>query len=169
MLTICNTGSLATAGFGTALGVIRTAHAQGKLVHVWACETRPRQQGLRLTAWELQQEGIPYTLISDNMAAMLMSQGRVSHVVVGADRIAANGDVVNKIGTYGVAILAREHGIPFIVAAPTSTLDLSMPSAAEIPVEERAADEVRGLSLFGRPAASPDAPVANPAFDRTPA
>lgn len=169
ILTHCNAGALATGGYGTALGVIRAAHAADPTVSVIVDETRPLLQGSRLTAWELQQEGIPYTLISDNMAAMLMSQGRVTHVVVGADRIAANGDVVNKIGTYGVAILAREHGIPFIVAAPTSTLDLSMPSAAEIPVEERAADEVRGLSLFGRPAASPDAPVANPAFDRTPA
>jgi eIF-2B alpha/beta/delta-like uncharacterized protein len=169
ILTHCNAGALATGGYGTALGVVRAAHAADPTVSVIVDETRPLLQGSRLTAWELQQEAIPYTLISDNMAAMLMSQGRVTHVVVGADRIAANGDVVNKIGTYGVAILAREHGIPFIVAAPTSTLDLSMPSAAEIPVEERAADEVRGLSLFGRPAASPDAPVANPAFDRTPA
>jgi methylthioribose-1-phosphate isomerase len=126
-------------------------------------------QGSRLTAWELEQEGIPYTLITDNMAAMLMSEGRVTHVVVGADRIAANGDVVNKIGTYGVAVLAREHGIPVIVAAPTSTLDLSMPSAAEIPVEERDPGEVRDLALFGRAASPADAPVANPAFDRTPA
>ena len=169
ILTHCNAGALATGGYGTALGLVRAAYEADPTVTVVVDETRPLLQGSRLTAWELQQEGIPYTLISDNMAAMLMSQGRVSHVVVGADRIAANGDVVNKIGTYGVDILAREHGIPFIVAAPTSTLDLSMPSAAEIPVEERAADEVRGLSLFGRPAASPDAPVANPAFDRTPA
>lgn len=169
ILTHCNAGALATGGYGTALGVVRAAYEADPSVTVIVDETRPLLQGSRLTAWELQQDGIPYTLISDNMAAMLMSQGRVSHVVVGADRIAANGDVVNKIGTYGVAILAREHGIPFIVAAPTSTLDLTMPSAAEIPVEERAADEVRGLSLFGRPAASPEAPVANPAFDRTPA
>ncbi len=169
ILTHCNAGALATGGYGTALGVIRAAYAADPTVTVIVDETRPLLQGSRLTAWELEQEGIPFTLISDNMSAMLMSQGRVSHVVVGADRIAANGDVVNKIGTYAVAIVAREHGIPFIVAAPTSTLDLSMPTAAGIPVEERAADEVRGLSLFGRPAASPDAPVANPAFDRTPA
>lgn len=169
ILTHCNAGALATGGYGTALGVVRAAYEADPSVTVIVDETRPLLQGSRLTAWELAQDDIPYTLISDNMAAMLMSQGRVSHVVVGADRIAANGDVVNKIGTYGVAILAREHGIPFIVAAPTSTLDLTMPSATEIPVEERAADEVRGLSLFGRPAASPDAPVANPAFDRTPA
>jgi methylthioribose-1-phosphate isomerase len=138
-------------------------------VTVFVDETRPLLQGSRLTAWDLQQEGIPYTLISDNMAAMMMAEGRVTHVVVGADRIAANGDVVNKIGTYGVAILAREHGIPFIVAAPTSTLDLSMASAADIPVEERDHDEVRALSLFGRQASPTGAPVANPAFDRTPA
>ena len=169
ILTHCNAGALATGGYGTALGVVRSAYAADPSVSVIVDETRPLLQGSRLTAWELAQEGIPYTLISDNMAAMLMGEGRVTHVVVGADRIAANGDVVNKIGTYGVAILAREHGIPFIVAAPTSTLDLSMGSADDIPVEERAADEVRGLSLFGRPAASPDAPVANPAFDRTPA
>ncbi len=169
ILTHCNAGALATGGYGTALGVVRAAHAADPTVTVIVDETRPLLQGSRLTAWELEREAIPYTLISDNMAAALMAQGRVTHVVVGADRIAANGDVVNKIGTYGVAILAREHGIPFIVAAPTSTLDLSMPSAAGIPVEERAAGEVRGLSLFGRPAASPDSPVANPAFDRTPA
>jgi methylthioribose-1-phosphate isomerase len=169
ILTHCNAGALATGGYGTALGVVRAAHAADPTVTVIVDETRPLLQGSRLTAWELQQDDIPYTLISDNMAAMLMSQGRVTHVVVGADRIAANGDVVNKIGTYGVAILAREHGIPMIVAAPTSTLDLSMATAEDIPVEERAADEVRGLSLFGRPAASPEAPVANPAFDRTPA
>lgn len=169
ILTHCNAGALATGGYGTALGVVRAAHAADPTVTVIVDETRPLLQGSRLTAWELQQERIPYTLISDNMAATLMAEGRVTHVVVGADRIAANGDVVNKIGTYGVAILAREHRIPFIVAAPTSTLDLSMASAADIPVEERAADEVRGLSLFGRPAASPEAPVTNPAFDRTPA
>jgi methylthioribose-1-phosphate isomerase len=132
-------------------------------------ETRPLLQGARLTAWELDREGIPYTLIADSMAAAMMAEGRVSHVVVGADRIAANGDVVNKIGTYGLAIAAREHGLPFVVAAPTSTLDLSLPTAAEIPIEERASDEVRTVALFGRPAVLSDAPVANPAFDRTPA
>ncbi len=169
ILTHCNAGALATGGYGTALGVVRAAYDADPTVTVIVGETRPLLQGSRLTAWELQQEGIPYTLITDNMAAAMMAQRRVTHVVVGADRIAANGDVVNKIGTYGVAILARDHGIPFIVAAPTSTLDLSMPSAAEIPVEERAADEVRGLSLFDLPASPADAPVANPAFDRTPA
>lgn len=169
ILTHCNAGALATGGYGTALGVVRAAHAADPTVTVIVDETRPLLQGSRLTAWELEREGIPYTLISDNMAAAMMARGGVTQVVVGADRIAANGDVVNKIGTYGVAILAREHGIPFIVAAPTSTLDPSMPTAAEIPVEERAADEVRGLSLFGRSAAPTGAPVANPAFDRTPA
>jgi methylthioribose-1-phosphate isomerase len=169
ILTHCNAGALATGGYGTALGVVRAAHAADPGVSVIVDETRPLLQGSRLTAWELEQEGIPYTLITDNMAAMLMSEGRVTHVVVGADRIAANGDVVNKIGTYGVAVLAREHGIPVIVAAPTSTLDLAMPSAAEIPVEERDPDEVRDLALFGRAASPGAAPVANPAFDRTPA
>ena len=169
ILTHCNAGALATGGYGTALGVVRAAHAADPGVSVIVDETRPLLQGSRLTAWELEQEGIPYTLITDNMAAMLMSEGRVTHVVVGADRIAANGDVVNKIGTYGVAVLAREHGIPVIVAAPTSTLDLSMPSAAEIPVEERDPGEVRDLALFGRAASPGAAPVANPAFDRTPA
>ncbi|MGB1711379.1 MAG: S-methyl-5-thioribose-1-phosphate isomerase [Miltoncostaeaceae bacterium] len=169
ILTHCNAGALATGGYGTALGVVRAAHAADPGVSVIVDETRPLLQGSRLTAWELEQEGIPYTLITDNMAAMLMSEGHVTHVVVGADRIAANGDVVNKIGTYGVAVLAREHGIPVIVAAPTSTLDLSMPSAAEIPVEERDPDEVRDLALFGRAASPAGAPVANPAFDRTPA
>ena len=169
ILTHCNAGALATGGYGTALGVVRAAHAADPTVRVLVDETRPLLQGARLTAWELGEEGIPYTLIADNMAATMMAEGRVTHVVVGADRIAANGDVVNKIGTYGVAVLAREHGIPFIVAAPTSTLDLTIPSAAGIPIEERAAGEVRGLSLFGRPAAPEAARVANPAFDRTPA
>jgi methylthioribose-1-phosphate isomerase len=169
ILTHCNAGALATGGYGTALGVVRAAHAADPTVRVLVDETRPLLQGARLTAWELEKEGIPYTLIADSMAATMMAEGRVTHVVVGADRIAANGDVVNKVGTYGVAVLAREHGIPFIVAAPTSTLDLSLPTAAEIPIEERQSEEVRALSLFGRPAASPDAPVANPAFDRTPA
>jgi methylthioribose-1-phosphate isomerase len=169
ILTHCNAGALATGGYGTALGVVRAAYAADPAVRVLVDETRPLLQGARLTAWELDREGIPYTLIADSMAAAMMAEGRVSHVVVGADRIAANGDVVNKIGTYGLAIAAREHGVPFIVAAPTSTLDLSLPSAAEIPIEERASDEVRTVALFGRPAALSDAPVANPAFDRTPA
>ncbi len=168
ILTHCNAGALATGGYGTALGVVRSAFAADPTVRVIVDETRPLLQGARLTTWELDQEGIPYTLIADNMAATMMAEGRVSHVVVGADRIAANGDVVNKIGTYGVAILAREHGIPFIVAAPTSTLDLSLPSAAAIPIEERADGEILGIGLFGRPATPPNAPVANPAFDRTP-
>jgi methylthioribose-1-phosphate isomerase len=169
ILTHCNAGALATGGYGTALGVVRAAHAADPTVRVLVDETRPLLQGARLTAWELGEEGIPYTLIADNMAATMMAEGRVSHVVVGADRIAANGDVVNKIGTYGLAVLAREHGLPFIVAAPTSTLDLSIPSAAAVPIEERAADEVRDLALFGRAAAPAGARVANPAFDRTPA
>ena len=169
ILTHCNAGALATGGYGTALGVIRAAYAADPTVRVLVDETRPLLQGARLTAWELTQEGIPFTLIADNMAASMMAEGRVSHVVVGADRIAANGDVVNKIGTYGVAVLAREHGIPFVVAAPTTTLDLSLPSAAEIPIEERAAEEVLGIGLFGRDATPAGAPVANPAFDRTPA
>jgi methylthioribose-1-phosphate isomerase len=169
ILTHCNAGALATGGYGTALGVVRSAHAADPTVRVVVDETRPLLQGARLTAWELERERIPYTLIADGMAASMMAEGRVSHVVVGADRIAANGDVVNKIGTYGLAVLAREHGIPFIVAAPTSTLDLALPSGAEVPIEERAADEVRGLALFGRPASPALARVANPAFDRTPA
>ncbi len=169
ILTHCNAGALATGGYGTALGVIRAAYAKDPTVRVVVDETRPLLQGARLTAWELDRDGIPFTLIADNMAAALMAEGRVTHVVVGADRIAANGDVVNKIGTYGLAILAREHGIPFIVAAPTTTVDLSTPSGADVTVEERSAEEVRGVGLFGRPAAAPDAPVANPAFDRTPA
>jgi methylthioribose-1-phosphate isomerase len=168
ILTHCNAGALATGGYGTALGVVRAAHAADPTVRVLVDETRPLLQGARLTAWELAQEEIPYTLIADNMAATMMAEGRVSHVVVGADRIAANGDVVNKIGTYGLAILAREHGIPFIVAAPTSTLDLSLPSAADIPIEERAPEEVLGIGLFGRGATPAGATVANPAFDRTP-
>jgi methylthioribose-1-phosphate isomerase len=169
ILTHCNTGALATGGYGTALGVVRAAHAADPTVRVLVGETRPLLQGARLTAWELAREGIPHTLIPDAMAAAMMAEGRVTHVVVGADRIAANGDVVNKIGTYGLAVLAREHGIPFVVAAPTSTLDLSLPSAAGVPIEERSGDEVRGLSLFGRPAAMDGVAVANPAFDRTPA
>ncbi len=168
VLTHCNAGALATGGYGTALGVIRAAFDVDPTLRVVVDETRPLLQGARLTAWELAQDGIPYTLIADNMAATMMAAGRVTHVVVGADRIAANGDVVNKVGTYGVAVLAREHGIPVIVAAPTTTLDLSLPSAAEIPIEERSADEITGIDLYGMPASPQDAPVANPAFDRTP-
>lgn len=168
ILTHCNAGALATGGYGTALGVVRAAYAADPSVQVIVDETRPLLQGSRLTAWELHQEQIPYTLITDSMAATMMAEGRVTHVVVGADRIAANGDVVNKIGTYGLAVLAREHDIPFIVAAPTTTFDLTLPSAAQVPIEERSPDEVTGIDLFGR-ATSPDrATVANPAFDRTP-
>jgi methylthioribose-1-phosphate isomerase len=168
VLTHCNAGALATGGYGTALGVIRAAFEADPTLRVVVDETRPLLQGARLTAWELAQDGIPYTLIADNMAGAMMAAGRVTHVVVGADRIAANGDVVNKIGTYGVAVLAREHGIPVIVAAPTSTLDLSLPTAAEIPIEERMPDEITGIDLFGMAAAPAGASVANPAFDRTP-
>ena len=169
ILTHCNAGALATGGYGTALGVVRAAFAEDPSVRVVVDETRPLLQGARLTAWELEREGIPYTLIADAMAATLMSSGRVSHVVVGADRIAANGDVVNKIGTYGLAILAREHGIPVVVAAPTTTLDPSTPSGAGVVIEERAPEEVRALDLFGRRAAPEGAAVSNPAFDVTPA
>ncbi len=168
ILTHCNAGALATGGYGTALGVVRAAFAADATVHVIVDETRPLLQGSRLTAWELWQEGIPFTLIADNMAATMMAEGRVTHVVVGADRIAANGDVVNKIGTYGLAVLAREHGIPFIVAAPTTTLDLTLPSAAQVPIEERAATEITGIDLFGRSTSPEGTVVANPAFDRTP-
>ncbi|MFN7144510.1 MAG: S-methyl-5-thioribose-1-phosphate isomerase [Myxococcota bacterium] len=170
ILTHCNTGGLATAGVGTALGVIRRAWESGKRVHVWVDETRPLLQGARLTAWELRTLGIPHTLVTDSMAAALMRAGRVQRVFVGADRIARNGDVANKIGTYGVAVAARFHGVPFHVVAPWSTVDLGCPDGAAIPIEERAADEVRGVvgpvTARWAPAA---APVWNPAFDVTPA
>lgn len=171
ILTICNTGSLAASGIGTALGVIRTAHAQEKGIHVYACETRPLLQGGRLTAWELEQSGIPYTLICDNMAATLMAQGKIDRVLVGADRIAANGDFANKIGTYMLAVLAHHHQIPFHVVAPHTTVDPQCQSGAEIKIEERSADEVRGAAgSFGKVIWSPkNAPVYNPAFDVTPA
>jgi methylthioribose-1-phosphate isomerase len=169
ILTHCNAGALATGGYGTALGVVRAAHAADPSLRVVVPETRPLLQGSRLTAWELAREGIAHTLITDSMAATMMAAGAVTHVVVGADRIAANGDTANKVGTYGLAVLAREHGIPLIVAAPTTTLDPSAPAGRDIPIEERSADEVRGLSLFGRPGADPSTPVANPAFDVTPA
>ncbi|MBS0624868.1 MAG: S-methyl-5-thioribose-1-phosphate isomerase [Verrucomicrobia bacterium] len=166
ILTYCNTGSLATAGIGTALGVIKAAHAQGKQIHVYACETRPLLQGGRLTAWELEECGIPFTLICDNMAATLMQQGKIDRVLVGADRIAANGDFANKIGTYSVAVLAHFHGVPFHVAAPYTTIDPNCPSGDQIRIEERSPDEVRG---YGKICWSPkDAPVYNPAFDVTP-
>ncbi len=166
ILTHCNAGALATGGYGTALGVIRAAHAAGKNVHVYADETRPLLQGARLTVWELHQEGIPVTLVTDNMAGYLMALGKVDLVLVGADRITANGDVANKIGTYGLAVLAKHHGIPFYVAAPLSTFDFTLPDGSKIPIEERLAEEVTSLS--GRPIAPPGARVFNPAFDITP-
>ena len=167
ILTHCNAGALATAGYGTALGVVRGAVEKGKRVTVFADETRPFLQGARLTAWELVRDGIETTVITDNMTAALMNQGKVDLVVVGADRIAANGDTANKIGTYGVAVLAREHQIPFYVAAPLSTVDLATASGADIPIEERRAEEV--VSLFGARTAPADAAALNLAFDVTPA
>jgi methylthioribose-1-phosphate isomerase len=166
LLTHCNAGALATAGYGTALGVIRSAAREGKVANVFADETRPYLQGARLTAWELAQDGIATTLIADNVAGHLMSRGEVDAVVVGADRIAANGDVANKIGTYTVAVLARENGVPFYVAAPVSTIDLRTPSGESIPIEERAADEVTHHG--GRRMAPEGVAVRNPAFDVTP-
>jgi len=166
ILTHCNTGALATVDYGTALGVIRTAWEQGKRIHVWVDETRPRLQGARLTAWELKQLGIPATLIADNVAGLLMRQGKVDIVLVGADRIAANGDVANKIGTYNLAVLAHHHDIPFYSVAPTSTIDLSIPSGEHIPIEERDATEVTHIE--GIPIAPESFPVYNPAFDVTP-
>ncbi|MCL6591715.1 MAG: S-methyl-5-thioribose-1-phosphate isomerase [Firmicutes bacterium] len=167
ILTHCNAGALATSAYGTALAAIRVAVEQGKKVHVFADETRPLLQGARLTAWELMEEGIPVTLITDNMAATVMRQGKVQAVIVGADRITSNGDVANKIGTYGVAILAREHRIPFYVAAPLSTIDLNLKTGDEIPIEERAPSEV--TSFGGATIAPAGVAVFNPAFDVTPA
>ena len=167
ILTHCNAGALATAGYGTAVGVIRAAHAQGKVALVWVDETRPVLQGSRLTAWEMVKEGIPHRLISDVAAASVMQRGEVDLVVTGADRIAANGDTANKIGTYGVAVLARHHGIPFYVAAPCSTIDPAIASGASIVIEERDPAEVRQLG--GRQIAPSESPVYNPAFDVTPA
>ncbi len=168
VLTHCNAGALATAGYGTALGVVRAAWEQGKQIQVIADETRPVLQGARLTAWELMQDHIPVTLITDNMAGALMRQGRIHICVVGADRIAANGDVANKIGTYSVAVLAKAHGIPFYVAAPYSTIDLTTKSGDDIPIEQRHALEV--TSIHGSHPVAPDGvPVYNPAFDVTPA
>lgn len=166
VLTVCNTGALATGGHGTALGVIRSAHDEGKNIHVWSCETRPRQQGLRLTAYELTKEGIPFHSIADSAAATLMKAGRVDLVIAGADRIAANGDTANKIGTYMLAVLAKAHGVPLYIAAPTSTLDPSLPNGATIPIEERGAEELTHAE--GTPLAPEGAPVYNPAFDVTP-
>ncbi len=167
VLTHCNAGGLATAGYGTALAPIRTAFSQGRPVHVLVDETRPFLQGARLTAWELQQAGVPLTLITDNMAGFMMSRGKVDCVIVGADRIVANGDVANKIGTYSLAVLAQFHGLPFYVAAPSSTIDLSMADGALIPIEERAAIEV--THLHGQPIAPTGVTAAHPAFDVTPA
>lgn len=166
LLTHCNAGALATADYGTALAVVRAAVEQGKELMVYADETRPFLQGARLTAWELMEDGIPVTLITDNMAAYVMAQGLVDLVVVGADRVAANGDVANKIGTYGVAILAHAHGIPFYVAAPWSTVDLSLPSGTAIPIEQRAPEEV--THVFGQQVAPDGVQVLNPSFDVTP-
>jgi methylthioribose-1-phosphate isomerase len=166
VLTHCNTGSLATAGYGTALGVIKAAVEQGKKIEVIATETRPLLQGARLTAWELMQENIPVTLITDSMAGYFMSRGKVNCVIVGADRIAANGDTANKIGTYTLAVLAKENGTPFYVAAPTSTIDLSLSSGDGIPIEERNPEEV--TSIGGIRLAPKGVTAANPAFDITP-
>ncbi len=167
VLTHCNAGGLATADYGTALAVIFSAHEQGKSIRVFADETRPLLQGARLTTWELQNRGVPVTLICDNMAAQVMREKKVQRVVVGADRIAANGDAANKIGTYGVAVLARAHGIPFYVAAPSSTFDLSLADGSAIPIEERDPREV--THGFGRQTAPEGVDVYNPAFDVTPA
>lgn len=166
ILTHCNAGTLATARFGTALAPVYYLASCGKILKVFAGETRPLLQGARLTAWELQQAGIPVTLITDNTAATVMARGWVQAVIVGADRIAANGDVANKIGTYGLAILAKEHGLPFYVAAPTSTFDLDMPAGENIPIEEREAAEVSNFGL--RPVAPQGIDIFNPAFDVTP-
>ncbi len=167
VLTICNTGALATGGIGTALGIIRVAHQQGKLAHVYACETRPRLQGLRLTTWELLQEGIPFEVIADSAAGLLMAQGKVDAVLVGADRIAANGDTANKIGTYMLAVLAHYHQVPFYVAAPESTIDPTTPDGAHIPIEHRDPSEITHLGAIQLAPAG--APAFNPAFDVTPA
>ncbi|MGA8273170.1 MAG: S-methyl-5-thioribose-1-phosphate isomerase [Candidatus Sulfotelmatobacter sp.] len=167
VLTHCNAGALATAGYGTALGVIRAAVEQGKKIHVYADETRPFLQGSRLTAWELMKDGIPTTVISDNMAGAMMKQGKIGAIVVGADRIAANGDVANKIGTYTVAVLAKENGIPFYVAAPISTVDLECPSGEQIPIEQRDAREVSHIA--GKQMTPDGVSIENPAFDVTPA
>ncbi|HEX4602417.1 MAG TPA: S-methyl-5-thioribose-1-phosphate isomerase [Candidatus Angelobacter sp.] len=166
ILTHCNAGALATCGYGTALGVVRSAIASGKRLHVFADETRPFLQGSRLTAWELMKDGIQTTLIADNMAGAMMRQGKIQAVIVGADRIAANGDVANKIGTYSVAVLAKEHAIPFYVAAPWSTVDMNMPSGEGIPIEQRSAREVTHHA--GKQVAPDGVLVENPAFDVTP-
>jgi methylthioribose-1-phosphate isomerase len=167
VLTHCNAGALATAGYGTALGVIRAAVEQGKKIHVYADETRPFLQGSRLTAWELMKDGIPTTVISDNMAGAMMKQGKIGAIVVGADRIAANGDVANKIGTYTVAVLAKENGIPFYVAAPISTVDMACLDGSKIPIEQRDSREVSHIA--GKQMVPDGVSIENPAFDVTPA
>lgn len=167
VLTHCNAGSLATAGDGTALSVIYAAVRAGKRIQVYADETRPLLQGARLTAWELMRHGIPTTVLCDSAAGWLMKEGRIQAVITGADRIAANGDSANKIGTYSLAVLARAHAIPFFIAAPTSTFDLSLEDGASIPIEERSPEEV--TSPFGNPIAAQGASARNPAFDVTPA
>jgi methylthioribose-1-phosphate isomerase len=164
----CNTGALATVDYGTALGVIRTAHEQGKRIHVLVDETRPRLQGARLTAWELVQLGIPFTLIADTAAGHFMRTGQVDVVMVGADRVAANGDVANKIGTYQLAVVAQANGIPFYPCVPTSTIDRSLTTGDDIPIEERRADEITGITYQGQPVTPEGVQVANPAFDVTP-
>jgi methylthioribose-1-phosphate isomerase len=171
ILTHCNTGSLATAGVGTALGVITTAHQQGKNIKVWVDETRPLLQGGRLTSWELEKAGVPYQLICDNMAGSLMAAGQVDMIFVGADRIVANGDFANKVGTYALAVLAKYHAIPFYVVAPVTTIDTHCSKGDDIPIEQRNAQEVCGVSgSFGECRWAPEnAPVYNPAFDVTPA
>lgn len=167
VLTVCNAGALATVDYGTALGVIRCAHKLGKKIHVFAAETRPRLQGAKLTAWELKQEKIPATLITDNMIGYFMQKGEIDIVVTGADRIARNGDSANKIGTYAAAVLAKEHGIPFYIAAPTSTIDFSIRSGKQIVIEERSPEEV---TCIGKERIAPKGTkVKNPAFDVTPA
>ncbi|MBI5201407.1 MAG: S-methyl-5-thioribose-1-phosphate isomerase [Elusimicrobia bacterium] len=166
IMTHCNAGALATAGLGTAVGVIRRAYQLGKVRHVYPCETRPYLQGSRLTLWELMQDGIPSTLITDNMAAHIMKTERIDAVIVGSDRIAANADVANKIGTYGLAILAKHHGIPFYVVAPSTTVDLRVKSGVSIPIEERSTREV--VEIYGRSIAPLGARARHPAFDVTP-
>ena len=165
-ITHCNAGALATAGYGTALGVFRAAAEAGKKLKIYADETRPRLQGASLTAYELMADGLDVTVITDSMAAFLMSRTKIDAVITGADRVAANGDAANKIGTYGLAIAAKHHGVPFYIAAPLSTFDASCPCGAEIPIEERAADEVRKIG--GQYITPPDVKVWNPAFDVTP-
>lgn len=167
ILTHCNAGALATGGYGTALGVVRAAFAQDPTVEVYADETRPRLQGARLTTWELIQDGIPVTLVTDGMSGSLMQAGRVDLVIVGADRITANGDTANKIGTYNLALVAHAHGVPFYVAAPTSTIDLALPTGSEIPIEERDPEEI--YRIHDEDICPPEARFYNPAFDVTPA